>query len=111
MALAMASQHSACKSHAPERAMRVRSPFSCSHSGVVAKLDCRDSRQPHFVKSMQILRLLAHHAAHAPLRQKCGAQCLGDTYCGDFSLKGADLRARGLNRVGNMLVCTLVKPL
>ena len=33
-------------------------------------------------------------------------QCLGDTYCGDFSLKGAELRARGLNRVGNMLVCT-----
>ncbi|KAK9831860.1 hypothetical protein WJX81_002783 [Elliptochloris bilobata] len=31
-------------------------------------------------------------------------KCLGNTYCGDFALKGADLRARGLNRVGNMLV-------
>jgi hypothetical protein len=33
-----------------------------------------------------------------------GAQCLGHTYCGDFHLRGADLRKKGLNRVGNMLV-------
>lgn len=26
------------------------------------------------------------------------------TYVGDFQLKGADLRKRGLNRIGNMLV-------
>jgi deoxyhypusine synthase len=31
-------------------------------------------------------------------------QCLGKTYLGDFSLKGADLRKRGLNRIGNLLV-------
>lgn len=31
-------------------------------------------------------------------------QCLAPTYLGDFALKGADLRARGLNRIGNMLV-------
>ena len=31
-------------------------------------------------------------------------QCLGPTYTGDFALKGSDLRKRGLNRVGNMLV-------
>lgn len=42
-------------------------------------------------------------ASPAPDNKVC-VQCLGDTYCGDFSLKGADLRARGLNRVGNMLV-------
>ena len=31
-------------------------------------------------------------------------QCLGPTYTGDFHLRGADLRKRGLNRVGNLLV-------
>lgn len=31
-------------------------------------------------------------------------QCLGHTYVGDFALRGADLRKRGLNRIGNMLV-------
>ncbi len=31
-------------------------------------------------------------------------QCLGPTYTGDFHLRGAGLRARGLNRVGNLLV-------
>lgn len=31
-------------------------------------------------------------------------QCMADTYVGDFALKGADLRKRGLNRIGNMLV-------
>ena len=40
----------------------------------------------------------------SPALNKVCVQCLGNTYCGDFSLKGADLRARGLNRVGNMLV-------
>ena len=29
---------------------------------------------------------------------------MGPTYLGDFHLRGADLRARGLNRIGNMLV-------
>ncbi len=31
-------------------------------------------------------------------------QCLAPTYLGDFALRGADLRSKGLNRVGNMLV-------
>lgn len=31
-------------------------------------------------------------------------KCLGPTYTGDFHLKGAELRKRGLNRVGNLLV-------
>eukprot|EP00193_Tetraselmis_chui_P015628 CAMPEP_0177781838 /NCGR_PEP_ID=MMETSP0491_2-20121128/18097_1 /TAXON_ID=63592 /ORGANISM="Tetraselmis chuii, Strain PLY429" /LENGTH=361 /DNA_ID=CAMNT_0019301997 /DNA_START=1 /DNA_END=1086 /DNA_ORIENTATION=+ len=30
-------------------------------------------------------------------------KCLGKTYLGDFSLKGADLRKRGLNRIGNLV--------
>lgn len=29
---------------------------------------------------------------------------MAPTYVGDFQLKGADLRRRGLNRIGNMLV-------
>ncbi|GKT28302.1 Deoxyhypusine synthase [Aduncisulcus paluster] len=31
-------------------------------------------------------------------------KCLAPTYLGDFKLPGADLRSRGLNRIGNMLV-------
>lgn len=31
-------------------------------------------------------------------------KCMGPTYLGDFHLKGADLRKKGLNRIGNMLV-------
>jgi len=31
-------------------------------------------------------------------------KCLAPTYTGDFHLRGADLRKRGLNRIGNLLV-------
>lgn len=31
-------------------------------------------------------------------------KCLASTYVGDFHLKGAELRARGINRIGNLLV-------
>lgn len=31
-------------------------------------------------------------------------KCLAPTYLGDFSLKGSDLRERGINRIGNLLV-------
>ena len=31
-------------------------------------------------------------------------KCLAPTYLGDFFLKGADLRQRGINRIGNLLV-------
>jgi deoxyhypusine synthase len=31
-------------------------------------------------------------------------KCLGSTYMGDFALKGEQLRRRGLNRIGNLLV-------
>ncbi|XP_030853625.1 deoxyhypusine synthase [Strongylocentrotus purpuratus] len=31
-------------------------------------------------------------------------KCLGDTYIGDFSLRGRDLRPKGINRIGNLLV-------
>lgn len=31
-------------------------------------------------------------------------KCLAPTYMGSFNLKGADLRARGMNRIGNLIV-------
>lgn len=31
-------------------------------------------------------------------------KCLAHTYKGDFSLRGADLRAKGKNRIGNLTV-------
>ena len=31
-------------------------------------------------------------------------KCLGKTYLGDFNLKGTELRSKGLNRIGNLLV-------
>eukprot|EP01086_Lenisia_limosa_P003464 TRINITY_DN17981_c0_g1_i1.p1 TRINITY_DN17981_c0_g1~~TRINITY_DN17981_c0_g1_i1.p1 ORF type:complete len:218 (+),score=59.71 TRINITY_DN17981_c0_g1_i1:45-656(+) len=31
-------------------------------------------------------------------------KCLGNTYMGDFAMKGKDLRDKGVNRIGNMLV-------
>lgn len=31
-------------------------------------------------------------------------KCLAPTYLGDFALKGSDLRERGINRIGNLLV-------
>ena len=31
-------------------------------------------------------------------------KCLAPTYLGDFSLKGSDLRKKGINRIGNLLV-------
>ena len=31
-------------------------------------------------------------------------KCLAPSYIGDFSLRGADLRRKGINRIGNLLV-------
>ena len=31
-------------------------------------------------------------------------KCLAPTYMGDFALKGAELRKKGLNRIGNLIV-------
>ncbi len=31
-------------------------------------------------------------------------KCLAPTYVGDFALKGSDLREKGINRIGNLLV-------
>lgn len=31
-------------------------------------------------------------------------KCMGKTYVGDFHMKGAELRMKGQNRIGNMIV-------
>ena len=31
-------------------------------------------------------------------------KCLAPTYLGDFKLKGVELRAKGVNRLGNLLI-------
>lgn len=31
-------------------------------------------------------------------------KCLGDTYLGEFKMKGSELRANGVNRAGNLLI-------
>ena len=31
-------------------------------------------------------------------------KCLGDTYIADFNLDGAELRRKGMNRIGNLIV-------
>ncbi len=31
-------------------------------------------------------------------------KCMGDTHVGDFALKGEELRKKGINRIGNLLI-------
>ncbi|KAM0032211.1 putative deoxyhypusine synthase [Helianthus debilis subsp. tardiflorus] len=53
--------------------------------------------------------LVQHHMVEVIVTTAGGIEedlikCLGDTYRGDFSLPGAALRSKGLNRIGNLLV-------
>ncbi|KAL8236324.1 hypothetical protein R6Q59_017405 [Mikania micrantha] len=53
--------------------------------------------------------LVQHHMIEVIVTTTGGIEediikCLGDTYMGDFSLPGATLRSKGLNRIGNLLV-------
>ncbi|KAI7735257.1 hypothetical protein M8C21_030831 [Ambrosia artemisiifolia] len=53
--------------------------------------------------------LVQHHMVEVIVTTTGGIEediikCLGDTYKGDFSLPGAALRSKGLNRIGNLLV-------
>ena len=56
------------------------------------------------------LRYLAQHSHISAIVTTAGGieedliKCLGDTYMGSFSTPGADLRAKGLNRIGNLIV-------
>ncbi|KAF5810548.1 putative deoxyhypusine synthase [Helianthus annuus] len=53
--------------------------------------------------------LVEHHMVEVIVTTTGGIEediikCLADTYLGDFSLPGAALRSKGLNRIGNLLV-------
>ena len=53
--------------------------------------------------------LVEHRLVHCVVSSAGGIEedfikCLAPTYLGDFSLKGKDLRLKGLNRIGNLLV-------
>ncbi|OIW09199.1 hypothetical protein TanjilG_11337 [Lupinus angustifolius] len=53
--------------------------------------------------------LCEHHLVHVIVTTTGGIEedlikCLAPTYKGDFSLPGAHLRSKGLNRIGNLLV-------
>jgi deoxyhypusine synthase len=56
-----------------------------------------------------ILHLVKHKHVAALVTTAGGIEedfikCLGKTYLADFSLNGADLRRRGMNRIGNLIV-------
>ena len=56
-----------------------------------------------------ILYLVKHKHVSAIVTTAGGIEedfikCLGNTYIADFNLDGADLRRRGLNRIGNLIV-------
>jgi len=56
------------------------------------------------------LRYLCEHKMVDCIVTTCGGieedimKCMADSYIGEFSLRGADLRAKGLNRIGNLIV-------
>lgn len=56
------------------------------------------------------IRYLAQHGLVDVLVTTAGGveedviKCLGSTYLGEYSLKGSELRVRGLNRAGNLLI-------
>ncbi|KAG8898872.1 Deoxyhypusine synthase [Tulasnella sp. 403] len=56
-----------------------------------------------------ILHLVKHKHVHAIVTTAGGIEedfikCLKKTYIGDFSLDGAELRRKGMNRIGNLVV-------
>jgi deoxyhypusine synthase len=56
-----------------------------------------------------ILYLVKHNHVAAIVTTAGGIEedfikCLGKTYLADFNLDGADLRKRGMNRIGNLVV-------
>ena len=58
----------------------------------------------------ETIRFLAQHKMVDVIVSTAGGieedfiKCLAPTYLGDFALKGKDLRKRGINRIGNLLV-------
>ncbi|KAF8326695.1 Deoxyhypusine synthase [Cantharellus anzutake] len=56
-----------------------------------------------------ILHLVKHNHVSAIVTTAGGIEedfikCLGDTYLGDFNLDGAELRKKGMNRIGNLVI-------
>lgn len=58
----------------------------------------------------EVIRFLAEHNMVDVIVTTAGGieedfiKCLGPTFLGEFALKGAELRKKGLNRIGNLLV-------
>lgn len=58
----------------------------------------------------EVIRFLAKHKLVDVIVASAGGveedfiKCLAPTYVGEFTLKGAELRRQGLNRIGNLLV-------
>jgi len=58
----------------------------------------------------EVIRFLVQHKMVDVIVATAGGveedfiKCLGETYLGDFNLPGSDLRKKGLNRIGNLLV-------
>ena len=58
----------------------------------------------------EVIRYLAQHKLVDVITTSAGGieedfiKCLAPSYIGDFHLKGSELRATGLNRIGNMIV-------
>ncbi len=58
----------------------------------------------------EVIRFLVQHKMVDVVVTSAGGveediiKCLGHTYLGEFALRGADLRAKGINRTGNLLV-------
>jgi deoxyhypusine synthase len=58
----------------------------------------------------EYMRYLCQHGMISCIVTTCGAieedimKLLADHYLGDFALKGEDLRKKGINRIGNLLV-------
>ena|ERR1700733_6888512 len=58
----------------------------------------------------EVIRFLVKHKHVSAIVTTAGGieedfiKCLGHTYLGDFDLNGADLRSKGMNRIGNLIV-------
>lgn len=58
----------------------------------------------------EVIRFLVKHKHVSAIVTTAGGieedfiKCLGNTYLGEFDLDGADLRKKGMNRIGNLVV-------
>ncbi|XP_029364037.1 deoxyhypusine synthase [Echeneis naucrates] len=84
------------------------SPLSSNNSGCTIFLGYTSNLISSGVR--ESIRYLAEHKMVDVIVTTAGGieedliKCLGNTYLGDFSLPGKELRLRGINRIGNLLV-------